>query len=95
MDILGQKDVAIEYYQKGIKELELGLCVDCWNGRGEVWERAQRLHEKMQTNLAMVRDRLQFLGNSRHLIIYYKIRILIPLRAHQFCVALRFDLFII
>jgi len=49
-------------YQRGIKELELGIAVQCWGGRGEVWERAQRLHEKMKTNLQMAQDRLNFLG---------------------------------
>lgn len=43
--------------------MELGIAVHCWGGRGEVWERAQRLHEKMKTNLSMAKDRLQFLGN--------------------------------
>lgn len=60
--VAGQKDLAIELYRKGITELELGIAVQCWGGRGEVWERAQRLHEKMKTNLNMARDRLQFLG---------------------------------
>lgn len=60
----GQKEVAIELYRKGIRELEYGIAVDCWSGRGEVWERAQRLHDKMQTNLSMARDRLHFLGKS-------------------------------
>ena len=27
-----------------------------------MWERAQRLHDKMKTNLAMAKDRLDFLG---------------------------------
>ena len=58
----GQKEVAIELYRKGIRELELGIAVDCWGGRGEIYERAQRLHDKMQTNLSMARDRLHFLG---------------------------------
>ncbi|XP_037911724.1 spastin isoform X1 [Hermetia illucens] len=57
----GHKELAIELYRKGIKELEDGIAVDCWSGRGEVWDRAQRLHEKMQTNLSMARDRLHFL----------------------------------
>lgn len=60
--ISGQKEVAIELYRKGIRELELGIAVDCWGGRGEIYERAQRLHDKMQTNLSMARDRLHFLG---------------------------------
>ncbi|XP_037047077.1 spastin isoform X1 [Bradysia coprophila] len=57
----GQKEIAIELYRKGIRELEYGIAVDCWGGRSEVWERAQRLHDKMQTNLSMARDRLHFL----------------------------------
>ncbi|XP_053945834.1 spastin isoform X1 [Anastrepha ludens] len=57
----GHKELAIELYRKGIKELEDGIAVDCWSGRGDVWERAQRLHDKMQTNLSMARDRLHFL----------------------------------
>ncbi|XP_050311713.1 spastin isoform X1 [Anthonomus grandis grandis] len=63
----GQKDLAIDLYRKGITELELGIAVQCWGGRGEVWERAQRLHEKMKTNLAMAKDRLQFLENLGHI----------------------------
>lgn len=63
----GQKDLAIELYRKGITELELGIAVQCWGGRGEVWERAQRLHEKMKTNLAMAKDRLQFLESMDNL----------------------------
>lgn len=60
--LTGQKEVAIELYRKGIRELELGIAVDCWGGRGDIYERAQRLHDKMQTNLSMARDRLHFLG---------------------------------
>ncbi|XP_046996020.1 spastin [Schistocerca americana] len=63
----GQKEVAIELYKKGISELEKGIAVDCLGGKGEVWERAQRLHEKMKTNLAMAKDRLDFLVGLVHL----------------------------
>ena len=42
--------------------MEKGISVDCWGGRGEAWIRAQRLHEKMNINLSMARDRLHFLG---------------------------------
>lgn len=42
--------------------MEKGIAVDCWGGRGEAWIRAQRLHEKMNINLSMARDRLHFLG---------------------------------
>lgn len=57
----GQKDLAIELYRKGILELEKGIAIDCSGGKGEVWERAQRLHVKMKTNLCMAKDRLSFL----------------------------------
>ncbi|XP_031353255.1 spastin-like isoform X3 [Photinus pyralis] len=65
----GQKELAIELYRKGINELELGIAVQCWGGRGEVWERAQRLHDKMKTNLAMAKDRLQFLATGKKLTV--------------------------
>ncbi|KAK7791938.1 hypothetical protein R5R35_002430 [Gryllus longicercus] len=63
----GHKELAIELYKKGISELEKGIAVDCMGGRGEVWERAQRLHDKMKTNLAMAKDRLNFLALGRKL----------------------------
>jgi spastin len=44
-------------------ELERGINIDVWQGSGEKWVKAQRLHDKMQTNLAMAKDRLNFLGN--------------------------------
>ncbi|XP_034940073.1 spastin isoform X1 [Chelonus insularis] len=59
----GHKEMAIELYKKGIGELEKGVAVECYGGRGEVYERAQRLHEKMRANLAMAKDRLDFLAN--------------------------------
>ncbi|XP_037947230.1 spastin isoform X2 [Teleopsis dalmanni] len=65
----GHKELAIELYRKGIKELEDGIAVDCWSGRGDVWDRAQRLHDKMQTNLSMARDRLHFLASGRKLTV--------------------------
>ncbi|XP_012226342.1 spastin isoform X1 [Linepithema humile] len=57
----GQKEMAIELYKKGIGELEKGIAVECTGGHGEVWEHAQRLHDKMCTNLVMAKDRLEFL----------------------------------
>lgn len=61
----GQKELAIELYKKGIYELERGIAVDCWGGRGDAWQRAQRLHDKMKTNLGMAKDRLHFLGMDK------------------------------
>lgn len=60
--VAGHKELAIELYKKGISELEQGIAVECVGGKGEVWERAQRLHEKMKRNLTMAKDRLDFLG---------------------------------
>lgn len=71
MFFVGQKEIAIELYRKGIRELEYGIAVDCWGGRSEVWERAQRLHDKMQTNLSMARDRLHFLGEYSIIFLSY------------------------
>ncbi|XP_072745466.1 spastin isoform X2 [Anoplolepis gracilipes] len=65
----GQKEMAIELYKKGIGELEKGIAVECNGGHGEVWEHAQRLHDKMCTNLAMAKDRLNFLASGRKLSV--------------------------
>lgn len=61
----GNKDLAIEFYKKGISELDRGIAVNCYYGRGEKWERAQRLQEKMKNNLKMAKDRLSLLMNER------------------------------
>lgn len=70
--LIGHKEMAIELYKKGIGELEKGVAVECYGGKGEVYERAQRLHEKMRANLAMAKDRLDFLGmdNEYYYIMY-------------------------
>ncbi|XP_059159223.1 spastin-like isoform X2 [Physella acuta] len=59
-----RKDIAVELYRKGITELERGIAVDV-EGQGETYERARRLKEKMQTNLDMVRDRLEILVSHK------------------------------
>lgn len=59
-----QKETAIKLYKEGILELERGINIDVWQGHGEKWVKAQRLHDKMQTNLAMAKDRLNFLGEQ-------------------------------
>ncbi|RUS79883.1 hypothetical protein EGW08_012361, partial [Elysia chlorotica] len=56
-----RKDIAVELYKKGIVELEKGISIDVC-GQGETYERAQRLQDKMKTNLEMVKDRLEILG---------------------------------
>ncbi|ROT65716.1 putative spastin isoform X1 [Penaeus vannamei] len=56
----------MELYRRGIAELEAGIAVDCL-GRGEAYERAQRLQEKMRTNLIMAKERLDMLESLVHL----------------------------
>ncbi|XP_009329361.1 PREDICTED: spastin [Pygoscelis adeliae] len=55
-----QKEQAVEWYKKGIEELEKGIAV-LVIGQGDQCERARRLQSKMMTNLAMAKDRLQLL----------------------------------
>ncbi|XP_076442113.1 spastin-like isoform X2 [Babylonia areolata] len=56
-----RKEIAVEMYKKGIRELEKGIAVDV-SGEGETFQKARRLKEKMMTNLAMARDRLEVLA---------------------------------
>uniref|UniRef100_A0A4W3GNN2 Spastin n=1 Tax=Callorhinchus milii TaxID=7868 RepID=A0A4W3GNN2_CALMI len=59
-DKAGQKDKAVEWYQKGIDELEKGIAVQITKP-GEQFDRARRLQAKMTTNLLMAKDRLKLL----------------------------------
>lgn len=51
-------------YERGIMELRKGISVDCSSHKGEVWERAQKLQDKMKTNMKMAQERLKFLGKE-------------------------------
>ncbi|XP_040848966.1 spastin isoform X3 [Ochotona curzoniae] len=62
-DKAGKKDQAVEWYKKGIEELEKGIAVIV-TGQGEQCERARRLQAKMMTNLVMAKDRLQLLESG-------------------------------
>ncbi|OPJ72527.1 hypothetical protein AV530_018925 [Patagioenas fasciata monilis] len=62
-DESGQKEQAVEWYKKGIEELEKGIAV-LVIGKGDQCERARRLQSKMMTNLAMAKDRLQLLESG-------------------------------
>nr|XP_036865281.1 spastin isoform X4 [Manis javanica] len=62
-DEKGQKEQAVEWYKKGIEELERGIAVIV-TGQGEQCERARRLQAKMMTNLVMAKDRLQLLESG-------------------------------
>ncbi|KAM6459566.1 spastin isoform 4-T4 [Liasis olivaceus] len=62
-DEAGQKEQAVEWYRKGIEELEKGIAV-LVIGQGDLYDRARRLQSKMMTNLAMAKDRLQLLESG-------------------------------
>ncbi|XP_072354578.1 spastin isoform X2 [Scyliorhinus torazame] len=62
-DDKGQKEKAVEWYKKGIAELEHGIAIQI-SGSGEQIERARRLQSKMTTNLIMAKDRLELLGSG-------------------------------
>ena len=51
----------MDLYRRGISELTAGIAVDV-DGRGEAYDRARKLKEKMTTNLSMAMDRLSMLG---------------------------------
>ncbi|XP_014259911.1 spastin isoform X2 [Cimex lectularius] len=65
----GHKQIAIAYYKQGITELERGIAIECSHGKGDVWDRAQRLQEKMKTNLAMANDRLNLLTSEKKMLL--------------------------
>ncbi|XP_035262226.1 spastin isoform X1 [Anguilla anguilla] len=60
-DDKGHKEQAVQWYKKGISELEKGIAIDIM-GQGEKCERAKRLQAKMITNLIMAKDRLELLA---------------------------------
>ncbi|KAL7845466.1 hypothetical protein AOLI_G00236580 [Acnodon oligacanthus] len=63
-DEKGHKDQAVEWYRKGITELEKGIAIQV-TGTGEKSDRARRLQAKMTTNLTMAKDRLELLAKLR------------------------------
>ncbi|XP_027706372.1 spastin isoform X1 [Vombatus ursinus] len=67
----GQKDQAVEWYKKGIEELEKGIAVVV-SGQGDQYDRARRLQAKMMTNLVMAKDRLQLLEKLQPVLQFPK-----------------------
>ncbi|XP_016139985.1 spastin-like [Sinocyclocheilus grahami] len=55
------KEQAVQWYRKGIAELEKGICIQV-TGAGEKADRARKLQDKMTNNLTMAQDRLELLG---------------------------------
>lgn len=62
-DDSGEKGEAVQWYKKGIAELEKGIAVEI-SGHGDQYERAKRLQDKMVTNLTMAKDRLALLEKT-------------------------------
>ncbi|KAM4603661.1 spastin [Polymixia lowei] len=60
-DDKGQKQQAVEWYKRGITELERGIAIEI-PADGEKFERDKRLQAKMTTNLIMAKDRLELLA---------------------------------
>uniref|UniRef100_A0A672J8H2 microtubule-severing ATPase n=1 Tax=Salarias fasciatus TaxID=181472 RepID=A0A672J8H2_SALFA len=62
-DDSGEKGEAVQWYKKGIAELEKGIAVEI-TVQGDQYERAKRLQDKMVTNLTMAKDRLVLLAQN-------------------------------
>ncbi|XP_028324221.1 spastin isoform X1 [Gouania willdenowi] len=63
-DDTGEKLEAVQWYKRGIAELEKGIAVQITGQAGDHNERAKRLQDKMVTNLKMARDRLALLETT-------------------------------
>ncbi|XP_062398164.1 spastin isoform X2 [Sardina pilchardus] len=59
-DDKGHKEQAVQWYKKGIAELEKGIAIEV-TGNGETVEKARRLQTKMNSNLLMAKERLELL----------------------------------
>lgn len=59
-DEKGDKEQAVQWYRKGIAELEKGIRIQV-TGAGEKADRARKLQDKMKNNLTMAKDRLELL----------------------------------
>ncbi|XP_034408455.1 spastin isoform X3 [Cyclopterus lumpus] len=57
----GDTEEAVQWYKKGISELERGIAIEITGQAGEQYDRAKRLQDKMVTNLTMAKDRLTIL----------------------------------
>ncbi|XP_055763467.1 spastin-like isoform X3 [Salvelinus fontinalis] len=55
------KEQAVQWYKRGIAELERGIAIEVAEN-GEKYERDKRLQAKMITNLIMAKDRLELLA---------------------------------
>uniref|UniRef100_A0A3Q3IMG3 Spastin n=1 Tax=Monopterus albus TaxID=43700 RepID=A0A3Q3IMG3_MONAL len=61
-DETGEKEEAVQWYKRGIAELEKGIAVELTGKAEDQYDRAKRLKDKMVNNLTMAKDRLTLLG---------------------------------
>ncbi|XP_069546222.1 spastin-like isoform X3 [Brachyistius frenatus] len=59
-----EKGEAVQWYKRGIAELEKGIAIEITGQAGDQYERAKRLQDKMVTNLTMAKDRLALLETT-------------------------------
>ncbi|KAK0145903.1 Spastin [Merluccius polli] len=59
-DDTGVKEEAVQWYKKGIVDLERGIAVEV-TAEGDQYERTRRLQDKMVSNLNMAKERLVLL----------------------------------
>ncbi|XP_025999041.1 spastin-like [Astatotilapia calliptera] len=62
-DDTGETKEVVQWYKKGISELERGIAIEL-TGHREQYDRAKRLQDKMVTNLTMAKDRLTLLETT-------------------------------
>uniref|UniRef100_A0A3P9DDI5 microtubule-severing ATPase n=1 Tax=Maylandia zebra TaxID=106582 RepID=A0A3P9DDI5_9CICH len=63
-DDTGEKKEAVQWYKKGISELERGIAIELTGQAGEQYDRAERLQDKMVTKLTMAKDKLTLLETT-------------------------------
>ncbi|XP_050970265.1 spastin isoform X3 [Labeo rohita] len=81
-DDKGDKDQAVQWYRKGIAELEKGIRIQV-TGAGEKAERARKLQDKMTNNLTMARDRLELLVAGSGAVSKKRDTLTISSQSHQ------------
>ncbi|KAK2909244.1 hypothetical protein Q8A67_005081 [Cirrhinus molitorella] len=81
-DDKGDKQRAMQWYRKGIAELEKGICIQV-TGTGEKADKARKLQDKMIINLTMAKDRLELLAAGSGAISKKKDTLTVSSQSHQ------------
>uniref|UniRef100_A0AAY4AN10 microtubule-severing ATPase n=1 Tax=Denticeps clupeoides TaxID=299321 RepID=A0AAY4AN10_9TELE len=84
-DETGHKDQAVQWYKRGIAELEKGIAIQV-AGTGEKAEKDRRLQGKMTANLNMAKERLELLGWSQVIkaIVWFTVSGAVPKKRDSF-----------